>query len=391
MALRILALTSHDIEAPDFGAAIRARCIFQQLAKFGTVHVVVAGYKGTVPGVVRSQHPGLGIVERMLPHRVRNRSLVERWRCELDPRFLNTHKAQAAPADRDRLLSLIADHDLVWIHGLRPANIFGLYRWPRSVLDIDDLPSSYHRTQRKQASPSRKLHYLRKEWLWRRRERTLRERFDALCVTSEPDRALLPDLDRVFVLPNGFTAPRDPPTHSPASPPRIGFVGLLGYPPNSDGLRWFVEHVWPLVRHACPEARLRVAGSGSDQLYPSGRDNIDGLGWVADVGAEMATWSLSIVPLFVGGGTRIKIAEALARRCPVVSTSLGAYGYDLEAGREIEIADTPDRFAARCLALLADPGAAERMADQGWQQFLAHWTWDAQYDRIAQIVAATRS
>ncbi len=391
MALRILAISSHDIDGPDSGATIRARAIFQLLARFGSVHVVQAGRSDSPANDASASRSGLGPCELLRLHQAPNNTLVQRWRHETDPRYLNTNLQQASPADQARMRALVADHDLVWIYGLRAANGFGLYRWPHAVLDVDDIPSSFHRTERLQAKPLRKLVLLRKEFLWRRREKLLRERFDALCITSEADRPLLPGLDRVFVVPNGFTPPERPLPRQPATPPRVGFVGQFGYEPNREGFRWFVEQVWPLIRHRWPEARLRVVGRGGDKLYPDGRDNIDGLGWVADVEPEMATWSLSVVPIFVGGGTRIKIAEALSRRCPIVATPLGAYGYELAPGREIALAETPEDFAARCLEILAHPAQAEAMAERGWETFRTNWTWEANAARIAKIIETVRS
>jgi glycosyltransferase involved in cell wall biosynthesis len=110
------------------------------------------------------------------------------------------------------------------------------------------------------------------------------------------------------------------------------------------------------------------------------------LGWVADTEAEMATWSLAIVPILTGGGTRVKIAEYMSRHCPIVSTALGAYGYDLADGRDFLQGDQPGTFAARCLQILEDPALGEKLAENNWQQFITAWTWDAQADRISRVV-----
>jgi glycosyltransferase involved in cell wall biosynthesis len=257
------------------------------------------------------------------------------------------------------------------------------------VLDIDDIPSCFHRTNMSQAANVfDKLRYYRRMLRWRRRERTLLERFDALCVCSEPDRQELGGSDRIFVVPNGFNAPKHIPVRHPAVPPRIGFVGTLHYPPNRDGVRWFLKHVWPLMLRARPQARLRLVGHDSENVTWQTHQNVDGLGWVADVESEMATWSLAIVPVFFGGGTRIKIAEAFSRKCPIVSTTLGAYGYDVVNGREILIADSADDFAAKCLQILTDPSAGQAMAENGWRSFLKNWTWDSFAGQVASIVAA---
>jgi len=228
----------------------------------------------------------------------------------------------------------------------------------------------------------------RERWVaarWRRHEENLCERFNAVCVCSNPDVPKLGWPENTFVVPNGFEAPATPLLRTPAAPPRIGFIGNFGHPPNREGIDWFLDSVWPLIVKNNPAAILRIAGGGqTDPRWT--RPNVEVLGWVADTQAEMATWSLAIVPVLTGGGTRVKIAEYMSRRCPIVSTALGAYGYGLADGEEILLADQAGTFAARCLQVLDDPALGEKLAQKSWQKFINHWTWDAQSDRIAQVV-----
>ena len=101
----------------------------------------------------------------------------------------------------------------------------------------------------------------------------------------------------------------------------------------------------------------------------------------------MATWSTAIVPLFIGGGTRIKILEAFSRKCPAVSTALGAYGLDVENGSELLIADSPEDFAKNCIRILSNPSEGERLAENAWNKFLQNWIWGAQTKIIAEIIS----
>ena len=220
--------------------------------------------------------------------------------------------------------------------------------------------------------------------LWRRNERFLAKRFDAVCVCSELDRFELGARDNVFVLPNGFEQPHGSPARTPASPPQIGFVGTFVYWANCDGVRWFIEKVWPLVLEKFPQAQLRLAGERGENLF-SGK-NIQALGWVPDMEKEMANWSLAIVPVLAGGGTRIKILEAFSRKCPVVSTPLGAYGHDVEDEEDLLMADSPREFADNCLRILRSPSEGERLAKNAWDKFLRNETWNSRGDCIAKIV-----
>lgn len=314
-------------------------------------------------------------------------SIAEKFRHEFDPRFLNTNGFQANAADCTWLQNAIAEHDLVWIYGLTIANGFGLWRWPNSVLDIDDIPSSFYRSELVQAkSLGQKLRNRRQILLWSRHERTLPERFDALCVCSEPDKKIMGGAEKIFVLPNGFNPPDKETALQPTAPRRLGFIGTFGYAPNRDGVHWFIENVWPLVLEKFPAVRLRLAGREGQNEKFSCVTNIDALGFVEDTAVEMATWSLSIVPVLVGGGTRIKIVEAFSRKCPVVSTSLGAYGYDVADGRELLLADTAPDFAVKCLRLLTNPSEGKFLAENGWRKYNENWTWDLQAKQIARIV-----
>jgi glycosyltransferase involved in cell wall biosynthesis len=125
-----------------------------------------------------------------------------------------------------------------------------------------------------------------------------------------------------------------------------------------------------------------LIGSQSDVEGPRLGPDIDGLGWVKDPAAEISTWSLMIVPILTGGGTRIKIAEGFSRKCPVVATSLGAFGYDVASGKELLLADYPESFAKACLSILAAPLLGESLAARAMEKYNRNWTWDAIAPRV---------
>ena len=389
---KILCLTSHNLDHPAHGAVVRARSIFKLLERCGEVRLVLAGFHKLWGEQLPSACRDFELLRTVYFEPTPNRSLRERVRHELDPRFMNTEWMQANAADQAWLQSAIAEHDLVWIHGLDLANGFGLWCWPNSVLDIDDIPSSVHRSRLAQAAGSREK--IRHRWQmrrWQRHEKLLGERFNGVCVCSEPDVEKLNLPGKTFVVQNGFDAPKNPIARQLVTPPRIGFIGNFSHPPNRQGVEWFLARVWPLIRQKIPSARLRLAGAKSTEISWPADQNVDTLGWIADSESEMATWSLAMVPVLTGGGTRVKIAEALSRRCPMVSTSLGAYGYDLADGQDIFIADTAETFAARCLQILNDPAGGQALADNSWKKFLERWTWEAQADRVAKVVETVAS
>lgn len=301
----------------------------------------------------------------------------------LDPRVAHQNGLIAAGHASLLLDTLLAESDLVWFGRLRSANVFDRWSWPRSVIDIDDLPSTQAEAEALSApGPRRMLAALVRRWIAQRRERLLPGRFTVLAVTSERDRDELPAGSPVHVIPNGFDRPCLEPHRRPAVPPRIGFIGLLEHEPNREGLAWFCARCWPELRARLPGIRLRIVGAGSDgPLRPAGPE-VDGLGWIANPAAEIATWSALIVPIRTGGGTRIKILDGFSHMCPVVSTSFGARGYDLTHGHELLLADTPGDFTRACAQIALDPVGATAMADRAWRRFLGEWTWDAVAPRV---------
>jgi glycosyltransferase involved in cell wall biosynthesis len=116
-------------------------------------------------------------------------------------------------------------------------------------------------------------------------------------------------------------------------------------------------------------------------LKPDASD-VEALGYLVDPADEIATWSAMIVPVIHGAGTRVKIADAFSRKCPVVSTHLGAHGYDVRNGRELMSADDPKQFAAACVSLVRDRAAANAITAHAYKAFLEKWTWDAIAPRV---------
>ena len=135
--------------------------------------------------------------------------------------------------------------------------------------------------------------------------------------------------------------------------------------PNRDAVEFFARAILPRVRAKCPDVRLIVAGRNPpNQFVEQFRSDrkIEFTGTVPDMRPYLAAATVVIVPLRVGGGTRIKILEACAAGKPIVSTSVGAEGLDLEPGKEIILADDPREFARSVVNLLQHPARSEAVA-----------------------------
>jgi glycosyltransferase involved in cell wall biosynthesis len=183
----------------------------------------------------------------------------------------------------------------------------------------------------------------------------------------------------VVTIANGVAIP---PRVTPLpSAPTLLFVGSLRGAFNRQGLSWFIDRCWPALRERVRGARLMVAGAGSGGFAS---DDIDALGFVADLTATYAKARVVIVPLLSGAGTRLKVVEGIAQGRPVVSTTLGASGVDVVADRDILIADSPEMFVHRCEEVLTDDALAQRLAAAGRARAEAVYDWDV----IAALAAA---
>lgn len=281
------------------------------------------------------------------------------------------------PRYREQFNSLLAEHDLVWFHTLSAADAVGFHGGRASVVDIDDFNSEkYALAASTSDSLKMKLAFKLLSWKWRIRESRILTRFSLAAVCSSADAARLPDASRVHIIPNGFAAPMSPPVFERELLPRIGFIGNMEYGPNRDGIKWFVEKCWPGIRESCPQAVLRIAGRGAESIGQMNLENIEVQGFIPDASAEIRTWTAMVVPLFYGGGTRLKIIEAFSLGCPVVSTAVGAAGLDTVSGTHLLIADTPDAVTQACLELLREPQKGTALSRNAWTLFSQSYDWN---------------
>lgn len=195
---------------------------------------------------------------------------------------------------------------------------------------------------------------------------------DAVVVSSKSD------VDRighgsVFDLPNTYELDADevvesvPRVRSASTPPLMMFVGLLSWAPNADGVGWFIDEVLPLIRLEIPNASLVVIGQGAERIHQyASVPGVEITGPIHDLRPWLERADISVVPMRVGSGTRIKILEAFCHRLPVVSTSIGAEGLGTRHAENILIADEAQDFARQCVELLRNPARRSEIASAAW-------------------------
>lgn len=370
---RVLLVATRSADRHVGGSAMRAATARRGLEQVGDVTYVLVDEQAPDRPDARLD-PTVAVLHR------RRRGLPYRW-----------PTTRAALGGRGRLPDALAagrwqlpdgldpqDFDLAWFVKAGP-----LLAWPGPlpaavVLDVDDLEED----TRAGAGLGGVLHARMVAGL---RSRLARQA-TTLVACTPADLVRLPPGPARAVVPNA--APRATgPVVAPSVAPHLLFVGVLGYPPNRDGLAWFVRQVLPIVRQHVPEVDLRIVGPGAEALPADIRRQVTTTGAVADLAAEYAWSRAVVVPVLTGSGTRVKILDALAHARAVVSTTPGARGLGLCPGTDLLVADGARAFADACLDVLA-PGRAEKLAAAGAAVVGGRLSAAAVEDSVADVARA---
>ncbi len=218
---------------------------------------------------------------------------------------------------------------------------------------------------------------------------------DAVVAVSDEDRALLARYAGapITVMSNGIHAENyRPPPENRRARQQLVFTGKMDYRPNVDAIEWFCTQALPLARQRLPEIQLEVVGRNPHPRLLSLAETGDFhlTGWVESVLPYLHEAALYIVPLRMGSGTRLKILQAMAAGCTVVSTSIGAAGLNQEARETIAIADDASAFAAAVVKLLRDDNRRKSMGEMARRQARAHYDWRALMPTLLELYAKLR-
>jgi glycosyltransferase involved in cell wall biosynthesis len=209
-------------------------------------------------------------------------------------------------------------------------------------------------------------------------------------AVSPEDAALMRErfgARRVAVVENGVDTSYFRPQDVERQPGQILFLGSLDWRPNLDAVGLLLEHIFPRVRVQEATARLHIVGRnppGWLRRQVSARAGVELHANVADVRSYLARSSVLAVPLRIGGGSRLKILEALACGLPVVSTRIGAEGLSLEPERHLVVAELED-MATALVRCLRDPQTAGELAERGQRFVRVRYDWEGLADRLEQV------
>jgi len=215
----------------------------------------------------------------------------------------------------------------------------------------------------------------------RRYEKRICGRFDSCVVVSETDKDDLQRISpgaKISIVPNGVDIEYFRPMHEKPTENSLIFVGGMSWFPNLDGALWFCEEIWPSIKGEIPGARITFIGPdpSSKILEMAETDNIEAPGFVDDIRSYAAKAAVYVVPLRIGGGTRLKILDAMAMGKAVVSTSIGCEGLDVTPEENIIVADSAEEFARRTVELLRNPDLTERLGIAGRKLAEEKYDWN---------------
>lgn len=225
--------------------------------------------------------------------------------------------------------------------------------------------------------------------------------FDQTLAVTEPDQQALceaeefylagkkPTTARITTIPITIdTAVQTPIRRVPGSQ-NIVTLGTLHYPPNADGIRWFLNEVFPLVLQKCPQATLTIIGKNPPRDFLETAESSSGyvkiLGYVPDLVPHFEQSALMVVPVRAGGGMRVRILEAFAWGMPVVTTTVGVEGISAVPGRDLLVEDTTERFAAAVVRLLNDPRLQTELSIQCRKLAEEKYDWLAALSPLGKI------
>lgn len=383
---RVLMITDR---APggDSGYGMRVDNVIVGLQRAGDLHVCLVD--SSIGGSALPLDAGYttSVIPAENPSKLRKLALAVTSLAQLPYRRSNELRSQIAAAVGSQ------PWDLVWFSRVRTYAIAGdLVRGPR-VVDFDDLNDRLawsliaDRTGRRGrllAAPRNLLGHIEGR-RWRTLQREIAGEVDCVTVCSEDDKKYL-GYPNCEVVRNGYRVPEHLPRHPDLEHPTLLFVGPLSYEPNRLAAEWLAFEVLPLVRRALPAARLVLVGY-NDGASPRLRhaEGVTLTGYVHDLGPYYASAAVAVAPLQSGGGTRLKVMEALARSVPLVSTSMGCFGLDLTNDRELLIADGADHFADACVAIINHPALPARLTAAGLARFRERLTADASRASVAAL------
>ena len=395
--MKILYVLPYCPVPPTFGGALRVYHLLRQMTRVHQVSVIVYGVKSD-EDILRNAYPSLERITIVPPPHswkgIRKRlsqllSIIS-LRSGAYYYFYSKemqHAIDSALAKNDFDLIQTEAHIMGW---------FVLRSGAFKILDTQNVEyDTFRRMSATTSSPLRKIFYWLEATKCRREEIAICSKQDAMFVTSVRDKSILdadiPDIPK-FIIPNGVDTSYFHSRSKSEDPLALVFTGSMNYPPNSDGAIFFIDKILPRIRSQFPGIRLYVVGNAPPRaLRRRNSASVVITGYVEDVRPYIERASVYVVPLLSGGGTRLKVLEALAMRKGIVTTTIGCEGIDLNHHESLMIANDPEEFADAVIHLLRNTPLRQRLANAGNKLVRLRYDWDVIGETLNSVYASLLS
>lgn len=383
---RFLLITHGRLGSTITGGDQRTNLLYRALQTCGTVETLLLERYASLPAdelkICKNEFGAVGVISLLQPTNFRSWKFVRRLApgpLDLLTRALEDRSRYYTPDTRAATwLAHRLKHyryDAIIGRGLSDAAMTGAFIYQPVLVDADDLEAQVMRTNLTAPNTS-----LLRQAAFRRHLRTLEKttqrcyaRCEHIWVAAEADRDEV-GYNRSSLLPNiPFAAPNElptPPVDSDPSCQVVLIVASLAHRPNIEGIDWFVARIWPRIYKAYPQAVLRIVGSSMNEKQRKRWKHVPGVqpvGFVADLKQEYAECNFTVCPVFIGGGSKIKVIESLSNRRTSVISTHSQRGYEklLVHLDSLWVADDEDQFLAGCLRLLGDTEFRNNLAKRG--------------------------
>jgi len=402
--MKILVHMNQLLYPPDTGGKIRSSKLFEKLAQRHEITIVCFRRTSETDEQAQQMHACCSRLETV--EWSETAKFSPRFYAELAANLLSPYPYIIAKYYDRRMEARIRDlirggeFDLLLCDFLQPSlNVLRVPFRPR-ILFQHNVESVIRRRHYRQTSSLLKKGYLYLQWckLFRFERRAARA-FDHCIMVSERDKEAMQELYGAMntsVIPTGVDVDYFRPAEGGVEDENgLVFTGSMDWLPNEDAMQWFAGEVLPRIRSEVP-VKFSIVGrnpSAAVQRLAREHEGIEVTGTVDDVRPYIDRAKVYVVPLRIGGGTRIKIFEAMAMGKAVVSTTVGAEGLPVSDGKDIVLADDAEAFARRVVELIKDNSARRRLGEAAARLVRENYTWDAAarvFGEICERVAAGR-
>jgi glycosyltransferase involved in cell wall biosynthesis len=378
---------------PDNGSKIRVYYLLRALGALHQVSLLSFAFDTARPGEAVALHPICADVQTV------ECNPFKRAGVSALARFLSPDPIVTRPLEEMKLLvqrALDSKHYDAVIASVEVMATYALQA-PSTTTKILEEHNSLSRWMWERYRAQRSVLQRWRCWIsWRktsRYESRLFRQFDLCAMVSEQDRAASLQMlsgyhGPIEVVPNGVDCDRNRPGLAPVEPQRLVYNGALTYQANYDAVKYFLTEIYPIIQKTRPDVTLSITGSTAG-VNLEGLPLSDGVmltGYVDDIRQVVASSCVCVVPIQEGGGTRLKILEAMALGTPVVSTSKGVEGIEARHGEHLLLADDAASFAECTLTLLRDASLRQRLAVNARRLVEEHYDWTRIGERFAGLV-----